>query len=134
LNPPDAENAVWFYARAFTFAPTNYKPLIEQKLDYWYKRSHGAMDGLDEVKIQSATTLFPPGTVVNEPAAPLPEIAPPPPPTDVPPPTISLGQTMNQVTVGFGQPLRVAKLGAKTIFYYKDTKVTFTDGKVSDVE
>jgi hypothetical protein len=70
------------------------------------------------------------------PAAPtiLPEIAPPPPPPDAPPPTIALGQTMDQVTTGFGQPLKVAKLGAKTIFYYKDMKVTFTNGKVSNVE
>ena len=65
---------------------------------------------------------------------PLPEIAPPPPPPDAPPPTIALGQTMDQVTAGFGQPLRVAKLGAKAIFYYKDMKVTFTNGKVSNVE
>jgi hypothetical protein len=81
--------------------------------------------------------------------APLPEIAPPPPPADAPPPapasapqstpntpppTISIGQTMDQVTTGFGQPLKVANLGGKTIFYYKDMKVTFTNGKVSDVE
>jgi hypothetical protein len=65
---------------------------------------------------------------------PLPEIAPPPPPPDAPPPTIALGQTMDQVTAGFGQTLRVAKLGAKAIFYYKDMKVTFTNGKVSNVE
>jgi hypothetical protein len=50
------------------------------------------------------------------------------------PPTIELGQTIDQVTAGFGQPLRVAKLGVKTIFYYKDMKVTFTNGKVSNVE
>jgi hypothetical protein len=64
----------------------------------------------------------------------MPEIAPPPPPADVTPPTIELGQTMDQVTAGFGQPLRIAKLGVKTIYYYKDMKVTFTDGKVSNVE
>jgi hypothetical protein len=28
----------------------------------------------------------------------------------------------------------VANLGPKTIFYYKDMKVTFTNGKVSNVE
>lgn len=66
--------------------------------------------------------------------APMPEIAPPPPPADAPPPTIALGQTKDQVTAGFGQPQRIAKLGAKEIFYYKDMKVTFTDGKVSNVE
>jgi hypothetical protein len=70
-----------------------------------------------------------------EPApAPLPAIAPPPPPADAPPPTIALGQTMDQVTAGFGQPLKLAKLGTKTIFYYKDMKVTFMNGKVSNVE
>jgi hypothetical protein len=58
----------------------------------------------------------------------MPAIAPP------PPPAVSIGQTMNQVTAGFGEPLKVANLGGKTIFYYKDMKVTFTNGKVSDVE
>jgi hypothetical protein len=34
----------------------------------------------------------------------------------------------------FGQPLRSAKIGVKDIFYYKDMKVTFMNGKVSNVE
>ena len=66
--------------------------------------------------------------------APMQAIAPPPPPADAPPPTIELGQSKDQVIAGFGQPTRVAKLGAKEIFYYKDMKVTFTNGKVSNVE
>jgi len=41
---------------------------------------------------------------------------------------------MDQVTTSFGQPLRVARVGTKAIFYYKDMKVTFTNGKVSNVE
>ncbi|MGD0295351.1 MAG: hypothetical protein ABSB30_16005 [Terracidiphilus sp.] len=69
-----------------------------------------------------------------EAAAPTPDIAPPPPPADTPPPTIALGQTKDEVIAGFGQPMRIAKLGAKEIFYYKDMKVTFTNGKVSNVE
>jgi len=70
------------------------------------------------------------------PAAPAPmaAIAPPPPPADAPPPTIALGQTKSQVTAAFGQPVRMAKLGVKEIYYYKDMKVTFTNGKVSNVE
>jgi hypothetical protein len=68
------------------------------------------------------------------PAAPMAAIAPPPPPADAPPPTIALGQTKAQVTAAFGQPVRMAKLGVKDIFYYKDMKVTFTNGKVSNVE
>jgi hypothetical protein len=66
--------------------------------------------------------------------APMQEIAPPPPPADTPPPTIALGQTTDQVTASFGQPQRIAKLGAKAIYYYKDMKVTFTNGKVSNVQ
>jgi hypothetical protein len=66
--------------------------------------------------------------------APMPAIAPPPPPADTPPPTIALGQTMDQVTAALGGPLKVANLGGKSIFYYKDMKVTFTNGKVSNVE
>jgi hypothetical protein len=38
------------------------------------------------------------------------------------------------VTGSFGPPLRMANLGGKVIFYYKDMKVTFTNGKVSNVE
>jgi hypothetical protein len=68
------------------------------------------------------------------PVAPMPEIAPPPPPVDAPPPTIALGQTKSQVIAAFGQPVRMAKPGVKEIYYYKDMKVTFTNGKVSNVE
>lgn len=63
---------------------------------------------------------------------PMQEIAPPPPPADAP--TISIGQTKAQVTATFGQPVKTAKVGAKEIYYYKDMKVTFSNGKVSDVE
>lgn len=90
-----------------------------------------ASSELDKIHARTGTIAAP------APPPPMPDIAPPPPPADAPPPappTIALGQTMDQVTAGFGQPLKVAKLGAKTIFYYKDMKVTFTNGKVSDVE
>jgi hypothetical protein len=66
--------------------------------------------------------------------APMADIAPPPPPADAPPPTIALGQTKDQVTAAFGQPLRAAKLGTKEIYYYKDMKVTFSAGKVTNVD
>jgi len=66
--------------------------------------------------------------------APLQAIAPPPPPADAPPPTVAVGQTVLQVTAAFGQPTRIAEVGTKEIYYYKDMKVTFTSGKVSNVE
>jgi hypothetical protein len=65
--------------------------------------------------------------------APMPEIAPPPPPADAAP-TVSIGQTKDQVTAAFGQPDKTKKVGTKEIYYYKDMKVTFTSGKVSDVD
>ncbi len=69
--------------------------------------------------------------------APPPPIAPPPPPADeppAPPKSIELGQTKDQVVANFGQPERTAKVGTKEIFFYKDLKVTFVGGKVSDVQ
>lgn len=81
------------------------------------------------------------GPSAPAPPAPLPPppppIAPPPPPPDepaAPPPTISLGQTKPQVVASFGQPTRVVKLGTKEIDYFKDMKVTFVAGKVTNVE
>jgi hypothetical protein len=64
-------------------------------------------------------------------------IQPPPPPADQPPPppkTISKGDTKDYVVAAFGQPERMVKLGAKEIYYYKDLKVTFVNGKVTDVQ
>jgi len=68
LAPPDMTNAVWFYARAWNFAPAGFKPQIEKKLNYWYNKFHGGLDGLDAIKTQSQATVFPPGTMVITPA------------------------------------------------------------------
>jgi hypothetical protein len=71
------------------------------------------------------------------PAAALPDIAPPPPPADqpaAPPATVSLGQTPDQVIAALGQPQKIVKLAKKETYYYKDLKVIFTAGKVSDVQ
>lgn len=70
----DLVQAVWFYARAWNFA-TPIKAQIEAKMEYYYKKYHGNLDGLDAVKAQAAATVFPPGTFVIS-AAPTPaEIA-----------------------------------------------------------
>ena len=82
----------------------------------------------------SQAAASPPAAPAAPPPAPMAAIPPPPPPVDAAPPTIAVGQTEDQVTAAFGQPVREAKLGAKKIFYYKDMKVTFTNGKVSNVE
>jgi len=59
----DYVQAVWFFARAWNFAPANYKSQIEPQLEYYYKKYHGDLTGLDAVKTQAAATLFPPGTL-----------------------------------------------------------------------
>ena len=63
-----------------------------------------------------------------------PPIAPPAPPTDQPPATIEVGQTVDQVVAILGQPQKIVKLAAKQIYIFKDLKVTFDKGKVSDVQ
>lgn len=68
LAPPDVINGVWFYARAWDFAPAAYKAGIEKKLDYWYNHYHGSLDGLDAIKQQAQATVFPPGTLMISPA------------------------------------------------------------------
>ena len=77
---------------------------------------------------------------------------PPPPPAGAAPPTaasttpvppaqpateparIELGQTLEQVQAILGRPDKVVDLGAKKIYLYKDLKITFLDGQVSDVQ
>lgn len=48
--------------------------------------------------------------------------------------TVQLGDTPDQVKSSLGAPNKIVNLGAKVIFVYKDMKVIFVDGKVSDVE
>jgi hypothetical protein len=64
----DMVQAIWFYARAWNFAPAAYKAQIEPKLEYWYKRYHGNGDGLDAVKTAAAATLFKPDSFTIVPA------------------------------------------------------------------
>jgi hypothetical protein len=50
------------------------------------------------------------------------------------PVTISLGQSIADVEAMNGKPDKVIDLGAKKIYMYKDLKITFTNGVVSDVQ
>ncbi len=66
-------------------------------------------------------------------------IAPPPPPPAAPaappaPKKIAMGQSVDEVKANFGEPEQIYDLGAKTIYKYKDFKVTFVKGKVADIE
>ena len=48
--------------------------------------------------------------------------------------TVALGQTEDQVKSILGAPDKIIKLGPKEIYVYKDIKVVFADGKVTDVQ
>jgi len=71
-----------------------------------------------------------------ETAAPAPIEAPPPPPDApaAPPPTVAMDQTPDQVVAILGQPQKKAKIGTKEIYFCKDVKVTFVNGKVKDIQ
>ena len=71
----DPIKAIWFYSRAWDFAPPAFKTQIETPLEYWYNRYHGTLDGpaanksqMDAIKAQAQATLFPPETFKIEPA------------------------------------------------------------------
>jgi hypothetical protein len=107
------------------------------------------------VGVDTSVTQAPPAPTGQAPPAPqqtvqpaqqsFAEIPPPPPPLDqaapapIPPPAaptgnIDLGQTIDQVVAAMGQPDRIATVGAKKIYSYKNLKVTFINGKVTDVQ
>ena len=50
------------------------------------------------------------------------------------PVTVQVGQTTDQVKAALGAPEKIFDVGKKLIWVYKDLKITFIDGKVSDVQ
>jgi len=60
----DMVQAVWFYARAWNFAPASLKTPIETKMKFYFNKQHGNLEGLDAVKTSAAATVFPPGDLV----------------------------------------------------------------------
>jgi len=84
------------------------------------------------VEAAPAPIAAPPPPVESAP----PPIAPPPPPADeAPPKTVKMGEAKDAVIADFGQPKTIAKVGAtKEIYVYPDFKITFTSGKVTDIQ
>ena len=74
-----------------------------------------------------------PAAAADAPAAAPAEAAAPAAPA-APPATVEIGQTTDQVTAILGQPEKIINLGTKTIYVYKDLKVTFVKGKVTDAQ
>ena len=50
------------------------------------------------------------------------------------PQTIQLGQGTDEVQAALGKPEKIVNLGPKQLYVYKDLKITFVNGKVSDVQ
>jgi hypothetical protein len=48
--------------------------------------------------------------------------------------TIKLGMSTDEVKKSLGNPDKIVDLGAKQVYIYKDMKVVFMEGKVSDVQ
>jgi len=56
-------------------------------------------------------------------------------PATATPVTLTLGLTIDQITGMLGKPIRVFEGdNSKTVYFYKDMKITFTAGKVTDIE
>ena len=85
---------------------------------------------------QAIEAILAPDTAMQQPPAAT-DAAPPSaqnPETPPAPVTVSLGQTIDQVVAALGSPEKIVDLGAKKTYFYKDLKVIFLDGKVSDVQ
>jgi hypothetical protein len=83
----------------------------------------------DKAEQEVTAQVAAPDGAASAAAAPAPVPAP-----EAPPASIALGQTIETVTGQLGQPKSVVDLGPKKIYVYKDMKITFKDGKVSDVQ
>jgi hypothetical protein len=68
-----------------------------------------------------------------QPAAEAPAAAAPAAPA-APPASVQMGMTPDQVVGVLGQPDKIVNLGAKQLYIYKDLKVTFLNGKVTDAQ
>jgi hypothetical protein len=72
------------------------------------------------------------GDAAQQPAADQAAAAPAAPPA--PPATVEIGQSTDEVVAILGQPEKILNLGPKQIYVYKDLKVTFVKGKVTDAQ
>jgi hypothetical protein len=128
-NLPSPEDALKLVAEVITVAPS------EEAKDEKEKPGGAAGTPGNAPAASAPAAAAPAATEAAPPPvdAPPPAIeAPPPPPAE--PATVAVGQTPDQVVAALGQPTTKAKVGAKEIYYYKDLKVVFLNGKVKDIQ
>jgi hypothetical protein len=129
-NVPPVDTEVKAVEEVLTVAPSDdAKGNDAKKEDTAAPAAQGSADQAGKAPAPAADAAPPPAPT------PMAAIAPPPPAADAPPPTIKVGQTKDQVVAGFGQPVHTAQPSSiKEIYFYKDMKVTFVNGKVSNIE
>ncbi len=71
-TPQDIINAIWYLARAASYAPEPFHSEIQKAADYWYKKYHGGLDGFDAVQAQAKAALDPVVGFTIQPAPPPP--------------------------------------------------------------
>ena len=131
---PTPEEALKVVADVITVAPPDEKDAKGDKGDKGDKQQAAAPQAAPQ---QAAVSSQPAPAPAAEPAAaPATAEAPPAPiePPAPPPAEVSVGQTPAQVVASLGEPAKKAKVGTKDIYFYKDMKVTFVNGKVTDIQ
>jgi hypothetical protein len=92
----------------------------------------GQVFTIEDQKNQNAQPAEPAGQPITQsPAGPAPQA---PQAQQAEPIKIELGQTIEQVIAALGQPGKIVSLGEKQMYMYPDLKITFLNGKVSDVQ
>jgi hypothetical protein len=118
-----------------TNPPTYYKSEVDFQFAKGYLETADVSKVEDTIGEVFAIDTSSPGTEAQQPGAPPEQPAAAQPATaQAAPASIQLGQTIDQVVNAFGQPEKIVDLGSKKIYAFKDLKVTFVNGKVTDVQ
>jgi len=127
---PSPDEALKAVAEVITVAPPEDKDAKGDKGGKGDKQQATQQAAAPDAPQQAAAPTQPaPAPAPAAEAAPAPIEAPAPPPAEV-----SLGQTPEQVVATMGEPTKKAKVGSKDIYIYKDMKVIFVNGKVTDIQ
>ncbi len=131
---PTPEEALKAVAEIITVAPSeDAKDGKEGKDAKGGDQAQPAAQG-GQAQAPPASQPAPPADPAPAPAEAAPAAIAPPPAPEPDPVAVSEGQTIDQVVAALGQPVKKAKVATKEIYYYKDLKVTFVNGKVKDVQ
>ena len=130
---PSPEDAVKLVSEVVKVAPSDDKEAKGSgQLDKGNAQQAGSQG--DQPAQQAAAAEQPAPAAAAAPAEAAPAAIEPPPPPPADPPTVALGQTPDEVVAALGQPVKKAKVGTKEIYFYKDLKVSFVNGKVKDIQ